>query len=85
MKRRRPPSALEAFERALELAARAERLRVVCQVMGRSMSPTMYSRALELAVLAEDRARDAANAVRVALGGDPEPDPADPPRVRPDA
>jgi hypothetical protein len=45
---------------------------------------TAWRRAVTLAVLHDEQAREALNRVRVELGGEPEPDPADPPPVRPD-
>jgi len=47
-------------------------------------APNLRHRLAAIAVNYEDAARETLNRVRVALGGDPVPDPAEPPPARPD-
>lgn len=75
---------LAELDAALRLAVKAARLQAIVQAMARVGPPNLYSRVLGLAVSAEDEAWAAANRVRVALGGEPLPDPAEPPPHRPD-
>lgn len=75
---------LANLEHALTLAAKAEGLKAAYQLAHRYMAPSLGNRLLGAAVLAEDAAREAANRVRVALGGKAAPDPGDPPAARPD-
>jgi hypothetical protein len=80
-------TALEALE-ALELGIKATRASIQWQIAGRCLPPgappTLWQRCAAFAVENDDAAREALNKLRVFLGGEPEPDPADPPPVRPD-
>jgi hypothetical protein len=81
---RKAAATLASFEQALTLATKAEGLKAAYQLAGRLLRPATGNRLLGAAVMAEDAAREAANRVRLSLGGEAVPDPADPPPARPD-
>jgi hypothetical protein len=78
--------ALEALEKGLGHATKS----IQWQVASHSMvivgdaPQAMRSRAIAFAVEHDEAARVELNKVRVFLGGEPEPDPAEPPPIQPD-
>lgn len=80
-----PPDAepLDLLDLAVQQAVLAARWQSA-YMAAPHQAPHLRNRILQIAVEWEEVARDTLNRVRVALGGEPYPDPSEPPAVRPD-
>jgi len=83
-----PLTDIEALTTALDEVAQLIAISARWQACLRSLPdmapPPIYRSVVEQAVIADDAARMAVNAMRILLGAEPLPDPADPPPARPD-
>lgn len=77
-------AALLSLEEGIARLRQSNHWQGVGKLLGGDAPHSLWERVVSLAVENDDAAREAFNVVRVALGGLPEQDPADPPPVRPD-
>jgi hypothetical protein len=78
------PTPLELLDETLAATIKASRWHSLARSLPGDTPPALYRSILGIAVTAEDVAFEATNKLRAALGGEPRPDPANPPPVRPD-
>ena len=77
------PALLECLELGIAQAIESREWQIAAGIMPSGLFKP-YSAILERAVELEDQSRRNLNLVRIALGGEAIPDPADPPPIRPD-